>query len=90
MQIERNSPKLLYQQIIEWIEQELTSGNWPEHFKLKPEIELASDWGVNRGTIRKAIEELVARGRLIRIHGRGTFVASQTLEQPLSDRLVAF
>ncbi len=90
MQIERNTPKLLYQQIIEWIEQELASGNWPEHFKLKPEIELASDWGVNRGTVRKAIEELVARGRLIRIHGRGTFVASQTLEQPLADRLVAF
>jgi DNA-binding GntR family transcriptional regulator len=90
VQIEHNIPKLLYRQIVEWMEQQLMSGAWPEHYKLKPEIELAAELGVNRGTVRKAIGELIVKGRLVRIHGRGTFVASATLEQPLAERLVAF
>lgn len=90
IQIEHNIPKLLYLQIVEWMEQQLASGIWPEHYKLKPEVELAAELGVNRGTVRKAIEELIAQGRLVRIHGRGTFVASATLEQPLAERLIAF
>ncbi len=89
-QIERGTPKLLYIQIVEWMNRQVDSGAWPEHYKLKPETELAAELGVNRGTVRKAIAELVAKGRLVSLHGRGTFVASQTLEQPLAERLITF
>jgi DNA-binding GntR family transcriptional regulator len=89
MPIVRDTPDPLYRQISVWLAQQIASGAWPEHFKLKAEVDLADELGVNRGTLRKAIEELIAQGQLVRIHGRGTFVAGKMLEQPLAERLVA-
>lgn len=44
---------------------------------LPPERELASEFGVSRITIRKAIEGLVTEGVLDTHHGSGTFVRSR-------------
>ena len=63
---------------------------WPEHYQLPSEIDLAAQLGVSRGTVRKAVSELIRLGALVVVHGRGTFVSSPTLEQPLADRLIAF
>lgn len=41
---------------------------------LAPEIELAQRFGVNRHTLRRAIDELIADGLVERCHGRGVFV----------------
>jgi GntR family transcriptional regulator len=38
--------------------------------------------------VRKAIEALIGEGLLLRSHGRGTFVASPPVDQPLAERLV--
>ena len=89
-EIERSGPKLIYQQIVDWMCLQITSGNWPEHYRLRAELELASDLSVSRGTIRKAIDQLTKEGLLLTIHGRGTFVASATIEQPLAEKLVGF
>lgn len=44
------------------------------------EIELARDFGVSVGTMRKALQTLTEQGLLVRRQGRGTFVAEvQTL-----------
>src|SRR6185503_12643731 len=89
-QIDRSVPVLVYQQIVSWMREQIDSGRWPEHYQLKSEIELSAELGVSRGTLRKAISDLIEEGLLIRLHGRGTFVASQTLEQPLADHLISF
>lgn len=47
------------------------------------ERDLAAETGVSRMTARKAIEQLVAEGRLTREVGRGTFVARPELTLPL-------
>jgi GntR family transcriptional regulator len=88
--IDKTGPVLIYQQVVDWILQQTQSGIWPEHFQLPSEIDLAAQLGVSRGTVRKAVAELISRGELVVIHGRGTFVSSRTLEQPLADRLIAF
>jgi len=88
--IDRDRPEPIYQQIREWMRQQITSGLWPEHYRLKSEFELVTELAVNRGTIRKAIADLIAEGLLVTIHGRGTFVMSRTLEQPLANGLIAF
>ncbi|MGC9269952.1 phosphonate metabolism transcriptional regulator PhnF [Acidiphilium sp.] len=54
--------------------------------KLPPEADLAARFGVNRHTVRRALEEL-ARQRLIRIeHGRGSFVAEPVLDYQVNRR----
>ncbi len=87
--INRTRPEPIHQQISEWMRQQITAGLWPEHYKLKSETELVTELGVNRGTVRKAIAALIAEGLLVTVHGRGTFVVSQTLEQSLADGLIA-
>lgn len=82
-QIDRSVPILVYQQIVSWMREQIASGKWPEHTQLKSEIDMSAELGVSRGTLRKAISDLIDAGLLIRLHGKGTFVASQTLESTL-------
>jgi GntR family transcriptional regulator len=51
---------------------------------LPPERTLAKEFGVSRWTMRQAIRELVADGRLRARQGQGTFVATPKLIQPLA------
>lgn len=80
----------LYRQIKDWMREQILSGVWPEHYQLKSEIDLAAELNVNRGTLRNAIKSLIDDGLLMRIHGKGTFVAATTLEQPLAESLMTF
>lgn len=58
---------------------------------LPTERDLAEMSGLSRVTVRKAVDELVKRGHLVRKQGSGTFVASTVpkVEQPLS-KLTSF
>lgn len=51
---------------------------------LPPERTLAKEFGVSRWTMRQAIRELVADGRLRARQGQGTFVSTPKLIQPLA------
>lgn len=51
---------------------------------LPAERVLAAQFGTSRTTVRQALSELVAEGRLRRVHGRGTFVAAPKIAMPLA------
>lgn len=89
-QIDRNSPVPIYQQIKEWMRSNILSGTWGEHYQLRAEDDLAQALNINRGTMRNAIKSLIDEGLLIRIHGKGTFVASKKVEQSLAESLMTF
>ena len=89
-ELSRTGPTPIYLQIEDWIRQQIQSGAWAEHHQLKSEDDLSAELRVSRGTVRKAITELIAEGLLERTHGRGTFVTGNALEQPLAERLVTF
>jgi GntR family transcriptional regulator len=89
-QIDRHSPVPIYQQIKDWIQGNILAGTWPEHYQLQAEDDLAEALGINRGTLRNAIKSLINEGLLIRIHGKGTYVASKKVEQPLAESLMTF
>lgn len=89
-ELERTAPTPLYQQIQDWMREQITRGIWPEYYRLKSETDLAAELAVNRGTIRNAIKTLIAEGLLVRIHGRGTFVRTKIIEQSLADKFITF
>lgn len=66
----------LYKEIRRQLTTELASGVWRPGELLPPESRLAERFNVSIGTLRKAIDKLVADRILVRRHGRGTFVTT--------------
>jgi GntR family transcriptional regulator len=64
----------IYQRLRDLFMQKIRAGEWAGSEALPSEIELALAHGVAPGTVRKAIESLVADGYLVRRQGKGTFV----------------
>lgn len=60
----------------------------PAGTALKPERALSEEFGASRVTIRNALMELAVEGRIVRLQGRGTFVAPPKVTLPL--RLVSY
>jgi GntR family transcriptional regulator len=74
----------LYEQVQEDMLQKIKRGEWKSGGMIPAEMELCEIYGVSRITIRKAIEELVLTGYLIRQRGKGTFVRITHLDNQLS------
>lgn len=75
--LDKSSTKPLYQQIIENIEETISTGQLQKGDKLPSERDLSQYFGVNRSTIVRAMEELHERNIVIRKVGAGTFVNPQ-------------
>jgi GntR family transcriptional regulator len=73
----------LYKEVKIRITRSLASGEWNPGEALPSESRLAGQFKVSIGTIRKAIDELVAERILLRQQGRGTFVATHTEDRTL-------
>jgi GntR family transcriptional regulator len=73
----------LYQEVRSLLTQGLAQGEWKPGEALPSESRLAQRFHVSIGTIRRAIDELVAEQILVRQQGRGTFVAVHTPKQML-------
>lgn len=75
----RRLPKhyLLKQRLIEQID------GFPAGTALKAERVLSEELGASRSTIRQALLELAVEGRVVRMQGRGTFVAPPKDTLPL-------
>ncbi len=71
----------LYAQVRSALIARLTAGEWAPGAVLPGDSMLAAEMAVSPGTVRKAVESLVADGVLRRHQGKGTFVTEQTPEQ---------
>lgn len=85
--VDRSAPIPLHNQIADVIRARVEAGVWPVHYRLKPEPELAEDFGVSRGTLRKALGSLISEGRLVQVRGKGTFVTASQAEPALAQNL---
>lgn len=72
--VDRSSPVPLYFQISTRLEQAIEGGQLPPGSRLENEISLGQRFGLSRPTVRRAIQELVDRGLLVRRRGIGTQV----------------
>lgn len=77
--ITRDKGEALYSQIARQIEQEIGHLYQPGE-GLPSETELALRFGVNRHTLRRAVDDLVDAGLLERRHGVGVFVAAAPMD----------
>ena len=73
----------LYKEVKIRLTRGLAAGEWKAGEAIPSESRLAERFNVSIGTIRKAIDELVAERILLRQQGRGTFVATHTEDRTL-------
>jgi GntR family transcriptional regulator len=73
----------LYREVKRQLMGALSGGEWKPGDAIPPERRLAERYGISIGTVRRAIDELVAENILIRQQGRGTFVASHNRDRLL-------
>lgn len=78
VRLHKSSP--LYKQIVQLLLSRLQAGEFKPGGLIPSEQELAQQFQVSAGTVRKAIDALVADKVLTRHQGKGTYVATQ--QQP--------
>ncbi|MFP5332834.1 MAG: GntR family transcriptional regulator [Acidimicrobiia bacterium] len=79
----------LWFQIKEQLRRAIQGGSLAPGDQVPTEQELTEFFGVSRTTVRSALEALVHHGLVERTPGRGTFVTSAAVEQPVN-RLAGF
>lgn len=73
--IDRTSQEKLYIQIMRILVDEIGRGTWKIGDRIPSEGELGIRYGVSKITIRQALSNLAADGYLMKIQGKGTYVA---------------
>jgi DNA-binding GntR family transcriptional regulator len=64
----------LYEQVADYVEAQITSGDLKPGQKFPDMRDLAEEWGVAYQTVRRAMRELRERGLVVSRVGKGTFV----------------
>ena len=77
------SDRPLYDQVRHQLIEGISAGEWRAGEAVPSEVQLAVTFGVAIGTIRKAVDGLVAEGALVRRQGKGTFVTAHDARQLL-------
>lgn len=77
----------LYERVRQAIASSIGDGTYAPGDRLPSEARLAEELGVNRLTVRRAIEELARAGVVESRQGSGTYVSAPIVRLPLSQRL---
>ena len=72
-----------YQQICDDLARRIAASEWQPEQAIATEAELTAEYSVSPGTVRKAIDQLVASGVLTRSQGRGTYVRRPRFDSSL-------
>jgi len=75
----------LYEQMKSEIKARIERGEWPINFRIPSENELVDMLGVSRMTAHRALRELASEGVIVRVQGRGSFVAPKKRRANFTD-----
>ncbi|WP_345502643.1 GntR family transcriptional regulator [Pedococcus ginsenosidimutans] len=81
VQIDRTSPVPLYHQLAQQLAAAVTAGRLQPGDPFENEVALGERLGLSRPTVRRAFQELVGQGLLVRRRGLGTTVASRKVHR---------
>jgi GntR family transcriptional regulator len=76
--IDPRSPVPAYAQVADAIAKLIGSGKLRPDFPIPSETQIVQEYGVSRGTARKAVEQLRESGLVVTVQGRGSFVRPQS------------
>lgn len=65
----------LYAKLKDYIRAKVAAGDWPQDHRIPSENELVDRLGISRMTANRALRELANEGVVVRIRGKGSFVA---------------
>jgi GntR family transcriptional regulator len=68
-------PAYLYARVADHIVERIDAGELTPGARLPGERDLAAEYGVALGTVRRAVEELRSRGLVVTLPAKGTFIA---------------
>lgn len=77
----------LYERVRQAVKSSIDDGRYAPGERLPSEARLAEDLGVNRLTVRRAIEELARAGVVESRQGSGTYVSAPIVRLPVSQKL---
>lgn len=84
--LERGGGIALWQQIAGRVRNDIATGRFGPGVRLPTEADLATEFGVNRHTVRRAISALTDEGLLRVEQGRGSFVTEDVLDYRVGKR----
>ena len=84
-----HSPVPLHSQLRESLRQRILDGTYGQDTRLPAESEIGALFGVSRITVRQALGDLQKEGLIVKVAGKGSFVAKSRPSQDLS-RLEGF
>lgn len=73
--LDLHDPRPIYEQVVEQIEKQVARGIWRTDDKLPSVRQLAMELSLNPNTVQKAYSELLNRGIIYSVKGRGNFVS---------------
>ncbi len=79
--IDRNIPVPAYYQLKQLLKEQIQNGELPPGGKIPTEEELCAYYNLSRTPVRQALKDLVVEGLLLRMPGRGTFVAQPSASE---------
>ena len=80
---DRSSPMPLWALVSTRLEEMIESGRMPQGSRIENEVALAEKIGISRPTMRRALQELVDKGYLLRKAGVGTQVVMPGVRRPV-------
>ena len=83
IEIDRSSPVPLYHQLAEQLSASIASGVLQPGDPFENEVAVAERLQLSRPTVRRAIQELVDQGMLVRRRGLGTTVANRKVHRKI-------
>lgn len=73
--IEPDGPVPPYLQLVEILAERIERGDWRPNRPIPSELHLVQEFGIARGTVRRAVAVLRERGLVFTVPQRGTYVA---------------
>lgn len=77
-------PQPLYVQLRERLRAQILDGTLQPLQRLPSEHEMVRQHGVSRITVRQALDDLQSQGLVVKVHGKGSFVAPPRVQQDLA------